>query len=36
MVTNVLGMLRSLHIIAMVHWPGGKWGVIQTSDNVVN
>ncbi len=36
MVLNELGMLRWLHIIAMVYWLGGEWGVFQTSYNVVN
>ena len=31
-----LGVLRWLHIIAMVYWLGGEWGVFQTSFNVVN
>ena len=33
---NELGTLRWLHIIAMVYWLGGEWGVFQTSYNVVN
>lgn len=33
---NELGALRWLHIIAMVYWLGGEWGVFQTSYNVVN
>ncbi len=31
-----LAVLRWLHIIAMVYWLGGEWGVFQTSYNVVN
>jgi hypothetical protein len=29
-------VLRWLHILAMVYWLGGEWGVFQTSYNVVN
>ena len=29
-------VLRWLHIIAMVYWLGGEWGVFQTSYNVIN
>ncbi len=29
-------VLRWLHIIAMVYWLGGEWGVFQTSYNVTN
>ncbi len=29
-------VLRWFHIIAMVYWLGGEWGVFQTSYNVVN
>lgn len=31
-----LAVLKWLHIIAMVYWLGGEWGVFQTSYNVVN
>ncbi|MGL4543925.1 MAG: hypothetical protein ACRCUI_15590, partial [Polymorphobacter sp.] len=31
-----LEILRWLHIIAMVYWLGGEWGVFQTSYNVTN
>lgn len=31
-----LAVLRWLHIIAMVYWLGGEWGVFQTSYNVIN
>lgn len=31
-----LPILRWLHIIAMVYWLGGEWGVFQTSYKVVN
>lgn len=33
---NELGMLRWVHIICMVYWLGGEWGVFQTSYNVIN
>lgn len=31
-----LAVLRWIHIVAMVYWLGGEWGVFQTSYNVVN
>jgi len=31
-----LAVIRWLHIIAMVYWLGGEWGVFQTSYNVIN
>ena len=31
-----LAVLRWLHILAMVYWLGGEWGVFQTSYNVIN
>ena len=31
-----LDMLRWAHIICMVYWLGGEWGVFQTSYNFVN
>jgi hypothetical protein len=31
-----LDVLRWVHIIAMVYWLGGEWGVFQTSYNVTN
>lgn len=31
-----LSVLRWVHIIAMVYWLGGEWGVFQTSYNVIN
>ena len=34
--TYELAILRWLHIIAMVYWLGGEWGVFQTSYKVVN
>lgn len=34
--TNELAILRWLHIVAMVYWLGGEWGVFQTSYKVVN
>jgi len=33
---NELAVLRWLHIICMVYWLGGEWGVFQTSYNVIN
>ena len=29
-------VLRWLHILAMVYWLGGEWGVFQTSYNIMN
>jgi hypothetical protein len=34
--TNELSILRWLHIIAMVYWLGGEWGVFQTSYKVID
>ena len=34
--SNELAILRWLHIVAMVYWLGGEWGVFQTSYKVVN
>lgn len=31
-----LEILRWLHILAMVYWLGGEWGVFQTSYKVIN
>lgn len=31
-----LSILRWIHILAMVYWLGGEWGVFQTSYNVTN
>lgn len=31
-----IAILRWLHILAMVYWLGGEWGVFQTSYKVVN
>ncbi len=31
-----LAVLRWLHILAMVYWLGGEWGVFQTSRNVID
>ncbi len=31
-----LAVLRWLHILAMVYWLGGEWGVFQTSTHVIN
>ncbi|CAM3913960.1 hypothetical protein [Rheinheimera salexigens] len=36
LVTYELPILRWLHIVAMVYWLGGEWGVFQTSYNVIN
>ena len=33
---NELSILRWIHILAMVYWLGGEWGVFQTSYNVTN
>jgi len=33
---STLAVLRWVHIIAMVYWLGGEWGVFQTSRNVIN
>ena len=33
---TTLAVLKWLHIVAMVYWLGGEWGVFQTSYNVVN
>lgn len=34
--SNELAILRWLHIVAMVYWLGGEWGVFQTSYKVVD
>jgi len=31
-----LAVLKWLHILSMVYWLGGEWGVFQTSYNVIN
>ena len=31
-----LAILKWMHIVAMVYWLGGEWGVFQTSYNVIN
>jgi hypothetical protein len=36
MVISTILVLKWLHIIAMVYWLGGEWGVFQTSYNVIN
>ena len=33
---TTLSVLKWGHIVAMVYWLGGEWGVFQTSYNVVN
>ena len=35
MIQEVL-VLRWLHILCMVYWLGGEWGVFQTSFNIMN
>lgn len=34
--TNEIHILRWLHILAMVYWLGGEWGVFQSSYKVTN
>lgn len=36
MTMNELAILRWIHILAMVYWLGGEWGVFQTSRHVIN
>jgi hypothetical protein len=36
MVISTILVLKWFHIIAMVYWLGGEWGVFQTSYNVIN
>jgi hypothetical protein len=36
MYLNELDVLRWVHILAMVYWLGGEWGVFQTSYHVTN
>lgn len=36
LIANELSILRWIHILAMVYWLGGEWGVFQTSYNVTN
>lgn len=36
MVVSELALLRWLHILAMVYWLGGEWGVFQTSRHVID
>lgn len=36
MFLNELDILRWVHILAMVYWLGGEWGVFQTSYHVTN
>lgn len=31
-----LAVLRWLHILSMVYWLGGEWGIFQTSRHVIN
>jgi hypothetical protein len=36
MTIQELDVIRWVHILAMVYWLGGEWGVFQTSYNVTN
>lgn len=36
LIENELSILRWVHILAMVYWLGGEWGVFQTSYHVTN
>lgn len=36
MTISTLFVLKWLHVLAMVYWLGGEWGVFQTSYHVVN
>ena len=36
MVITELAVLKWLHILAMVYWLGGEWGVFNTSTHVIN
>lgn len=36
LVANEQAILRWIHILAMVYWLGGEWGVFQTSYHVTN
>lgn len=36
MTIGTIALLRWVHILAMVYWLGGEWGVFQSSYNVVN
>ncbi len=33
---NEIDILRWVHILSMVYWLGGEWGVFQTSYNIMN
>lgn len=33
---STLSVLKWFHIVAMVYWLGGEWGVFQTARNIVN
>ena len=35
LMTNELAILRWVHILAMVYWLGGEWGVFQTSYHTI-
>lgn len=36
MVFNELAILRWVHIVCMVYWLGGEWGIFNLSRNIVN
>lgn len=36
MLISELAVLKWVHILAVVYWLGGEWGVFQTSYNIVN
>ncbi len=36
MMISTVMVLKWIHILAMVYWLGGEWGVFQTSYNVIN
>lgn len=36
MLISELAVLKWIHILAVVYWLGGEWGVFQTSYNIVN
>ena len=36
MMISTVMVLKWVHILAMVYWLGGEWGVFQTSYNVIN
>lgn len=36
MVISTLAVLKWAHILSMVYWLGGEWGIFNTSKNIVN